>query len=139
MKKIETSQLTLPGFQILGHLYSKIHKEDSAYYYLDKALLTNDIYVLRSAYQVLFNLSKKTNDYKKNAEYSIKLWNINDSINKIDRNKALIEVQEKYDKQKVINEKNKAERRGLIILCISIGVIGVIRRIIIVTLTCNKT
>lgn len=89
MKKIETSQLTLPGFQILGHLYSKIHEEDSAYYYLDKALLTNDIYVLRSAYQVLFNLSKETNNYKKNAEYSIKLWSINDSINKIDRDKVL--------------------------------------------------
>ena len=66
------------------------------------------------------------NDYKKNAEYSVKLWKINDSISKIDRNQALIEMQEKYNQQKAINEKNKAERRGLIILCISIGVIGII-------------
>ena len=58
MKKIEVSQLSLPGFQILGHLYSKINQVDSAYFFLDKALQTNDIYVLRSAYQVLFNLSK---------------------------------------------------------------------------------
>ena len=34
--------------------------------------------------------------------------------------------QAKYNQQKAINEKNKAERRGLIILCISIGVIGII-------------
>ena len=76
MRKIETSKLTLPGFQILGHLYSKINQEDSAYYYLDKALLTNDIYVLRSAYQVLFYMSKEQRDYRKNAEYSVKLWKI---------------------------------------------------------------
>jgi len=104
MRKIETSKLTLPGFQILGHLYSKINQEDSAYYYLDKALLTNDIYVLRSAYQVLFYMSKEQRDYRKNAEYSVKLWKINDSINKIDRNKALIEMQEKYDQQRVKDE-----------------------------------
>ena len=104
MRKIETSKLTLPGFQILGHLYSKINQEDSAYYYLDKALLTNDIYVLRSAYQVLFYMSKEQRDYRKNAEYSVKLWKINDSINKIDRNKALIEMQEKYNQQRVKDE-----------------------------------
>ena len=44
----------------------------------------------------------------------------------MERNKALIEMQEKYNQPKAINEKNKAERRGLIILCISIGVIGII-------------
>ena len=126
MKKIEVSQLSLPGFQILGHLYSKINQVDSAYHFLDKALQTNDIYVLRSAYQVLFNLSKSQKDYEKNAEYSVKLWNINDSINKIASNKALIEMQEKYDQQKVINEKNEAERKGLIILFSSIGLIALI-------------
>ena len=104
MKKIEVSQLSLPGFQILGHLYSKINQVDSAYFFLDKALQTNDIYVLRSAYQVLFNLSKNQKDYKRNAEFSVKLWNINDSINKIDRNKALIEMQEKYNEQRVRDE-----------------------------------
>ena len=125
-KQLVGNQLDASGCQVLGHLYSKVNQKDSAYYYLNKAIQANDIYVQRSAYQVLFNMSKNMNDYKKNAEYSVKLWKINDSISKIDRNQALIEMQEKYNQQKAINEKNKAERRGLIILCISIGIIGVI-------------
>ena len=103
-KQLNETPLTAPGYQVLGHLYSKIDQIDSAYFYLDKALQTNDIYVLRTTYQVLFNLSKKQKDYQKNAEHSVKLWKINDSINKIDRNKALIEMQEKYDQQRVRDE-----------------------------------
>ena len=104
MKMIKPSNMSFASFQILGHLYSKVNQKDSAYYYLNKAIQANDIYVQRSAYQVLFNLSKKQKDYEKNAEYSVKLWKINDSINKIDRNKALIEMQEKYNEQRVRDE-----------------------------------
>ena len=104
MKMIEPSQMSFASFQILGHLYSKINQTDSAYYYLDKALMVDDVYVLRSAYRALFNMSKAQKDYQKNAEYSVKLWKINDSINKIASNKALIEMQEKYDQQRVRDE-----------------------------------
>lgn len=122
--KIDRSQINLQGNFSLGYLYYCVNQSDSAYYYLNKAIQSDNIYTQRSIYQVLFNLSKKSNDYKRNAEYSVKLWEINDSIHKIDRNKALIEMQEKYNQQKVINEKDKAEKRGLIILCVSIGIIG---------------
>lgn len=126
LSSIKEEQLNSAGYQIKGHLYSKMNRIDSAYYYLNKAIEANDIYIRKSAYQVLFNLSKNTNDYKKNAEYSVKLWKINDSINKIDQSKALIEMQEKYDQQKVINEKNQVERRGLMALCIVLFIAGVI-------------
>ena len=85
-------------------MYYKLNQTDSAYFYLNKAAKSNNIYTQQGAYQVLFNLSKKQKDYEKNAEYSVKLWKINDSINKIDRNKALIEMQEKYDEQRVRDE-----------------------------------
>ena len=104
LKQIEPSRMESSTYQVLGHLYSKTDQIDSAYYYLNKAIKQGDIYVQRSAYQVLFNLSKKQKDYEKNAEYSVKLWKINDSINKIDRNKALIEMQEKYNEQRVRDE-----------------------------------
>ncbi len=126
VKTLNFQMLSKAGFQIIGHLYQKTNQIDSAYFYLNKAVESNSIYTQQTAYQILFNLSNQHKDYEKNAEYSIKLWKINDSINKIDRNKALIEMQEKYNQQKVINEKNKAEKRGLIILCASIGVIGII-------------
>ncbi|MBQ8239801.1 MAG: tetratricopeptide repeat protein [Bacteroides sp.] len=104
LKQIEPSRMESSTYQVLGHLYSKTDQIDSAYYYLNKAIKQGDIYVQRSAYQVLFNLSKKQKDYEKNAEYSVKLWKINDSINKIDRSKALIEMQEKYNEQRVRDE-----------------------------------
>ena len=88
----------------IGRLYYRLNQPDSAYYYLNRAIKSDNIYTQQSAYQVLFNLSKKQKDYEKNAEYSVKLWKINDSINKIDRNKALIEMQEKYNEQRVRDE-----------------------------------
>ena len=88
----------------IGRLYYRLNQPDSVYSYLNKAIQAKNIYTQQSAYQLLFNLSKKQNDYKKNAEYSVKLWKINDSINKIDRNKALIEMQEKYNEQRVRDE-----------------------------------
>ena len=125
-QKLNKSYINTSGYFVLGHLYYKLNKPDSAYFYLNKAIESNNIYTQQSAYQVLFYLSKKNQDYKKNSDYSTILWKINDSINQIDRNKTLIEMQEKYDNERVINEKNRAEKRGLIILCISIGIIGII-------------
>jgi len=102
--KIDRSQIKLQGYLSLGYLYSRTNQIDSAYFYLNKAAQSDNIYTQRSSYQALFNLSKNTNNYKKNAEYSVKLWKINDSINKIDRSKALIEMQEKYNEQRVRDE-----------------------------------
>ena len=125
-KKLDNSFLTLPACATLGHLYYKLNQIDSAYFYLNKATKSNNIYTKQGAYQALFNITKNKKNYKKNADISVKLWKINDSINKIDSNKALIEMQEKYNQQKIINEKNKAERIGLVILCISVCVIGIV-------------
>lgn len=121
-KKSKESQTHLA----LGYFYTELNQSDSAYFYLNKASKSNNIYTQRSSYQALFNLSKKLNDYEKNSIYTIKLWNVQDSINKIDKKKILIEMQEKYNQQKIINKKNKAEKRGLIILCVSIGIISII-------------
>ena len=110
----------------MGHAYYRINETDSAYYYLNKAINAESIYTIRSAYQILCNLSKKTGDYKKNSEYTVKLWKVQDSISRMDRNKTLIEMQEKYNQQMIINEKNELERKGLIVLCIAIFMIGII-------------
>lgn len=111
---------------VAGHLYYKMNQTDSAYFYLEQALTSDNIYTVKTAYQVLYALSKKQKDYERFVDYSWKLRIVTDSIYKLTNNQALIEMQEKYNQQKAINEKNKAERRGLIILCISIGVIGII-------------
>ena len=101
---LDRSHLSKGSYLTLGHLYYKLNQTDSAYFYLTKAIHSDNIYTKKGAYQILFYITKKANDYKQNAEYSMNLWKINDSINKIDRNKALIEMQEKYDQQRVKDE-----------------------------------
>lgn len=93
----------------LGDTYRYLKMYDSAYFYLNQACLSPNIHTARSAYQALYYISQEEKDYKKSVEYSNKLWFYQDSIGKTDRNKALIEMQEKYDQQKIINENNLSQ------------------------------
>ena len=93
----------------LGDTYRYSKMYDSAYFYLNQASLSPNIHTARSAYQALYYISQEEKDYKKAVEYSNKLWFYQDSIGKTDRNKALIEMQEKYDQQKIINENNLSQ------------------------------
>lgn len=93
----------------LGDTYRYLKMYDSAYFYLSQACLSPNIHTARSAYQALYYISQEEKDYKKAVEYSNKLWFYQDSIGKTDRNKALIEMQEKYDQQKIINENNLSQ------------------------------
>lgn len=93
----------------LGDTYRYLKMYASAYFYLNQACLSPNIHTARSAYQALYYISQEEKDYKKAVEYSNKLWFYQDSIGKTDRNKALIEMQEKYDQQKIINENNLSQ------------------------------
>ena len=93
----------------LGDTYRYLKMYDSAYFYLNQACLSPNIHTARNAYQALYYISQEEKDYKKAVEYSNKLWFYQDSIGKTDRNKALIEMQEKYDQQKIINENNLSQ------------------------------
>ena len=93
----------------LGDTYRYLKMYDSAYFYLNQACLSPNIHTARSAYQALYYISQEEKDYKKAVEYSNKLWFYQDLIGKTDRNKALIEMQEKYDQQKIINENNLSQ------------------------------
>lgn len=93
----------------LGDTYRYLKMYDSAYFYLNQACLSPNTHTARSAYQALYYISQEEKDYKKAVEYSNKLWFYQDSIGKTDRNKALIEMQEKYDQQKIINENNLSQ------------------------------
>lgn len=115
----------------LGYTYRLLHQYDSAHYYLNEASKSSNIYTARSAFQALYYLSNEKKDYKKAVKYSEKLWLYQDSITKIERNKALIEMQEKYNQQKIINEKNKLKiekeetmRNALIVFIVLLCIIA---------------
>ena len=92
------------SYIVLGDLFRRMNEPDSAYCYLSKAARSKNIHTSRSAYKSLYDMSQDIGHYKEAVEYSSKMWEMQDSINNIARNKALIEMQEKYNQQRVKDE-----------------------------------
>lgn len=117
----------------IGDLYRFINKNDSANYYLQKAILSDNIYTVRSAYHALYLLNKEQQKYKEAIEYNDKYWIYSDSIKKSALSKEVVELQEKYNKEKLLNEKNQLQmekdstvRNSLLLLILLISILGVI-------------
>lgn len=85
-----------------------MNKIDSAYFYLKKGIETSsgNLYVQRGIYRRLLDLSQDNQDYKNAVIYGNELIQCQDSIYLLDKSKEIAEIQEKYNQQKLINEKN---------------------------------
>ena len=96
-------------FSLIGKNYFRLGKLDSAFYYLNKALNTDNVYAKASIYEYLYRLSKnpKYNQYLKT--YCDSLLFYNDSIIAMDKGKEIIAYKEKYNNEKLITEKQKLE------------------------------
>ena len=111
----------------IGNTYYAIGKKDSSIHYLKLATLTDNLYTARGAYRSLRRISKESNDYKTADSYADKLITIIDSIQKTDRDQALLEIQNKYDEQVLINKNNLLQLRyDKIIRDVLIGIVLVI-------------
>lgn len=95
------------SFLVIGDIYRRINKTDSAYYYLNKALSTPRIETVCSAYEFLYDISKKKKDYEKMGQYCDSMVVYQDSVWKLHKNKEFMDMQEKYNQQKLLNEKNQ--------------------------------
>lgn len=104
-------------YVVLGEIYKSLNKTDSAEFYLKKALSTSNIYTRRGACLDLFYLYKKNGNFKDAALFLEQSWKLHDSIQKLDKSKVLIEMQEKYNQQKIINEKNEIELEKNNVIC----------------------
>ena len=95
-------------YSVLGEAYRLMNKTDSAYFYLKRAIETSsgNMYIQRGIYRRLLDLSQEKNDYKNATIYGNKLIECQDSIYLLDKSKEIVEIQEKYNQQKLINEKN---------------------------------
>lgn len=118
---------------LIGVIYRAIGEKDSAAYYLNKAVISDNIRTVRTAYQALYLLSKDEKKYEKAIDYNDKLQIYSDSIQKSDRNREVVEMQEKYNQEKLLNEKHQLQiekdytvRIGLILLVFLICVIAVL-------------
>lgn len=100
-------------YLILGKTFNSLNQIDSAYLCLQNLLIEPNIniYTLENAYVELYLLLQKKGECKKAIKYLEEAWGIHDSIHQLEKKETLIEMQEKYNQQKVLNEKNKLELR----------------------------
>lgn len=99
--KIELSQIYLE----LGDAYRYLEKYDSAQLYLNKSLVTTNIYTKRDAFMCLYLVNQNLNNYKQAIEYNDYYLQCRDSVDQINRSHAVAEIQAKYDHEKLKNEK----------------------------------
>lgn len=97
------------SFSLIGKNYFCLGELDSAFYYLNKALDTDNIYTKESIYKYLYKLSENSKYNKYLKIYCDSLLFYNDSIIAMDKGKEIIAYREKYNNERLITEKQKLE------------------------------
>ena len=78
---------------------------DSAEVYLKESLNTSNISRIRTSNLALYYIAKKQSRYDEAFQYIEQYRLYNDSINKMERTRAIAEAQKKYDNEKLESEK----------------------------------
>ena len=126
---IKSFPITYQRASLMGKDYYLLGQMDSAYFFLNKALKTDNIYTKVSAYQYLYKLGDIPKYRKYQKTYCDSLLFYNDSIIAIDKGKEIIAYKEKYDHQRLITEQQrlkleKAEtQRTLIVITLCLVVL----------------
>ena len=130
---IKSFPITYQRASLMGKDYYLLGQMDSAYFFLNKALKTDNIYTKVSAYQYLYKLGDIPKYRKYLKTYCDSLLFYNDSIIAIDKGKEIVAYKEKYDHQKLITEQQRlklekadAQRMMLVITICLIVVIAVV-------------
>lgn len=112
----ETMELQIPDHLrskhtlILGNIYRGLDKYDSAYYYLNKTIHESlSLRTTRGAYNYLYHLERERGHYREALDACEKCLVYTDSLNRGEKAQELIEMQAKYDQQKIIIQRNKLQ------------------------------
>lgn len=124
-KKYNTSALPQTYLGI-GETYYYMGQSDSAYFYLEKALNTTNLYTKQDATQTLYFLCRDLDKYEDAIKYNEQYWVYKDSIDNINRSSEIAKIQAKYDQEKLLNINNRLENSilwGVVALLIIICVL----------------
>lgn len=94
---------------LIGKNYFYLKQYDSAYFYLNKALLTDNIYTKASVYEFLYKLGNQPKYHKYLTSYCDSLLFYNDSITTLDKGKEIIAYKEKYENERLTTAKQRLE------------------------------
>ena len=118
---------------LIGKNLFSLGKLDSAFYYLNKALNTDNVYTKESVYRYLYRLCDNSKYQQYLKTYCDSLLFYTDSVMSLDKGKEIIAYKEKYDHQKLITEQQRlklekadAQRLLFIITICLIVVIAVV-------------
>lgn len=115
--------ITLPiVYMGLASVFIDTQQVDSAEYYLRKSSELANIYTKQGIYILgKYLYTEVTKDYKKALAYNDSVWQTTDSIQRLDKGKAIIALQEQYHHARLEIEKNAlqierdvAVRNGLV-------------------------
>ena len=110
-------------YTMLGHVYNKLDMLDSAYYYYNKNLQSNDIKHQYSNLRDLFHIEKNRKNYKQAINHINKALILKDSIDIITQTEAIAQINALYNYQHMEAKNNrlnvikeKQEKQILILL-----------------------
>lgn len=129
----DTINFSTTKYSIASTFY-QMGELDSAEIYFKKSLNTSNINRIKLTNHSLYLIAKKQNKFKEATDYIEQYIHYNDSLNNIDRLRAIAEAQEKYDNEKLENEKKslmlekerlqRAILRGGIVVALLVGSIA---------------
>ena len=122
LKQLQGDKRNIPQIKYsLGSVYYYMNELDSAQKYFQESLSSSRIQTKRGAYKTLYAISSKQGKHKEAIDYIEQYLVYNDSINNMDLARVIAEAQEKYDNEKLENEKKslmlEKERLQMSILC----------------------
>lgn len=92
---------------LIGKNLFSLGKLDSAFYYLNKASNTDNVYTKESVYRYLYRLCDNSKYRQYLKSYCDSLLFYTDSVMSLDKGKEIIAYKEKYDHQKLITEQQR--------------------------------
>ena len=126
----KNTESLFPSYHNLGDLYRLMGNNDSAVYYLNKALETKDIYLLRSCYFSLADLNRLEKHWKESVHNTDLFWQYTDSIVQISHHKEITRshARSEYQRLENINSQLRIEKTNML----KIGSVSVVCFLIII-------
>lgn len=131
--------ISLPkDYYAIGAIYFYMNLLDSAQYYFEKSLQSQNLYTIRGAYKALYYINDEKQNFKQAIHYNNLYMQYNDSIQSMAKTKDIAEIQQKFDNERLIKEKAQRENYILYIIIFSVCVLGFTIFLYQITIKKNK-